>query len=307
MTTPLASPPRLRPGDRVAVVAPSGPFRLDRLDAGCATLRAWGLDVVLGEHLTDVDPTFGYLAGADADRAADLQAAWLDPSISGVLCARGGYGAQRIVDLLDWDAMRAARPKVFAGYSDVTALHEAFATQLGVVTLHAPMVAARPFVTDTDSAEHLRAALFEPESVLKLTSKSARTLVPGTAHGVTFGGCASMLAADVGTPSARRSATGGILLLEDTDEKLYRLDRIFTQLLRSGRLDGVAAIALGSWPGCEDGVHELVLDRFGHLGVPIIGELGFGHGDSSLTIPLGVGATLNADDATLTLEAPPLE
>lgn len=299
-------PPRLRPGDRVAVVAPSGPFSVERLEVGCAVLRSWGLDVALGKHLMDVHPTFGYLAGTDADRAADLQQAWLDPSVDGVLCARGGYGAQRVADLLDWEAMRAVPPKVFAGYSDVTALHEAFATRLGVVTLHAPMVAARPFVTDAGSAEHLRATLFEPESVQTLTSSTAQTLVPGTAHGVTVGGCASMLAADIGAPTTRPNIAGGILLLEDTDEDLYRLDRIFTQLLRSGRLDGVAAMALGSWSGCEDGVHGLALARFGDLGVPIVGELGFGHGETSITVPLGVSATLDADAATLTLDTPSL-
>jgi muramoyltetrapeptide carboxypeptidase len=302
----LTRPPRLRPGDRVAVVSPSGPVPTDRLDAGCAILREWGLDVVLAPHVTDVHDKFGYLAGTDADRAADLQAAWLDPDVQGILCARGGYGAQRMLDLLDWPAMRAARPKVFGGYSDITALHEAFATQLGVVTLHAPMVGARPFVDDERSARLLYDMLFQPDGARVLTSPSTETLVPGVADGVTLGGCLSLLAAEIGSPAARPSAAGGILLLEDTEEDLYRLDRCFTQLLRSGWLDGVAGIALGSWHGCEEGAHDLALDRLGRLGVPIVGELGFGHASTSITVPIGVAATLDAEAGTLTLHRPAL-
>lgn len=302
----LTRPPRLRPGDRVAVVSPSGPVPKDRLDAGCAVLRDWGLDVVLAPHATDVHDRFEYLAGTDADRAADLQSAWLDPSVVGIFCARGGYGVQRMVDLLDWSAMGAVPPKVFVGYSDITGLHEAFATRLGIVTLHAPMVGGRPLVTDERSARLLRTALFEPESALELTSPAAVTLVPGVARGVTLGGCVSLLAAELGSPTARASAAGGILLIEDVEEERYRLDRTFTQLLRSGWLDGVAGIVLGSWYDCEDGVHDLVLDRFGGLGVPIVGELGFGHGPSSITVPLGVPATLDAGARTLWLAGPAL-
>ena len=300
----LNRPRRLSPGDRVAVVAPSGPVPKDRLDKGCAILRRWALEVVVAPHVTDVHDRLEYLAGADLDRAADLQAAWLDPSVAGVLCARGGYGAQRMLDLLDWPAMRSREPKVLAGFSDITVLHEAFAMELGVATLHAPMVAAQSFVSDEPTAEHLRRTLFEPESVMTLTSPTAETLVPGRAQGVTVGGCVSLLAADIGTPTARSGVEGGILVLEDLEEERYRLDRIFTQLLRSGWMDGVAGIALGSWVDCEpaDRMRDLVLDRFGGLGVPIVGELGFGHGPSTLTVPLGVPATLDADATTLTMD-----
>jgi muramoyltetrapeptide carboxypeptidase len=302
----LERPPRLKPGDRVAVVAPSGPVPLERLEIGCEILRTWDVDVVLGKHVADVHPRFGYLAGTDVDRAADLQDAWLDESIAGIICARGGYGVQRMMDLLDWDAMRAVAPKVFGGYSDITALHGAFAAHLGVSTLHSPMIGGLPFVSDERSARLLHQMLFEPETAMTLTSPSAQTLVPGTAHGVTLGGCLALVADDLATPTAHPSAEGGILLLEDTGEDLYRLDRMFTQLRRSGWLDGVAGIALGSWHDCEDGVRDLVLDRFGDLGVPIIWELGFGHSESSITVPLGVPATLDADAVTLTLDAPAL-
>lgn len=303
--TPLIRPPRLRPGDTVAVVAPSGPGSAERLVAGVERLRGWGLEVQVAPHVLDRHD-HGYLAGSDADRAADLQAAWLDPHVSAVLCARGGYGAQRMVDLVDWDAMAGAPPRVFAGYSDVTALHEAFAVRLGLVTLHAPMVATRSLVEDEAGAAHLRRTLFEPETVLDLTSATAETLVPGAATGVVVGGCLSLLAGELGTPHARDGASGAIVLLEDTDERRYRVDGHLTHLLRAGWFDGVAGIALGSWEGCEDGVRELVVERLAPLGVPMVWELGFGHGPAPLTVPVGVVATLDADAAVLRLGEPAL-
>jgi muramoyltetrapeptide carboxypeptidase len=308
----LTRPRRLRSGDRVAVVAPSGPVRADRLAKGCVILRTWGLDVVVGPHVTAVDDGLAYLAGDDQGRASDLQSAWLDPTVVGIVCARGGYGAERILELLDWSAMRAAGLKVFAGYSDITALHEAFALSLGLVTLHSPMAAAQAFLADDRTAELFRRTLFQPGSMQTLTSPTAETLVPGRAYGVTVGGCLSVLASSIGTPTGRRSVAGGILLLEDVAEEPYRLDRMLTHLLRSGWLDGVAGVAFGSLFGCgpADLLRELIVDRLGGLDVPIVWELGFGHGPSSLTVPLGVPATLDADPATntatLTLDVPAL-
>jgi muramoyltetrapeptide carboxypeptidase len=311
MTLPSpVRPPRLRPGARVAVVAPSGPVPVDRLEAGLDLLRGWGLDPVVAPHVLDRHREFDYLAGTDEARARDLQDAWCDPTVAAVLCARGGYGVQRMVDLVDWDAVRAAAPKPFVGYSDITALHEAFAVRAGVATLHGPMVAALTFLKDPATQESLRATLFEPDTVRTVGQATARALVPGRAHGITLGGCVSLLAADLGTAHARPSAAGGLLLIEDIEEEPYRLDRILTQLLRSGWLDGVAGIVLGSWAGCGpyETVRALLLDRLGGLGVPIVEELGFGHGPTNLTVPLGVPAVLeaSADTATLTVDVPAL-
>lgn len=311
MTLPSpVRPPRLRPGAKVAVVAPSGPVPADRLEAGLDLLRGWGLDPVVAPHVLDRHREFDYLAGTDEARARDLQDAWCDPTVAAVLCARGGYGVQRMVDLLDWDAVRAAAPKPFVGYSDITALHEAFAVRVGVATLHGPMIAALTFLKDPATQESLRATLFEPDTVRTVGQATARALVPGRAHGITLGGCVSLLAADLGTPHARPSAAGGLLLIEDIEEEPYRLDRILTQLLRSGWLEGVAGIVLGSWAGCGpyETVRALLLDRLGGLGVPIVEELGFGHGPTNLTVPLGVPAVLEAstDVATLTMDVPAL-
>jgi muramoyltetrapeptide carboxypeptidase len=303
----LIRPRRLVPGDRIGIVSPSGPVPRERLDTGLDILRSWDLDPVVLPHVLDVHPS-GYLAGTDRDRADDFQRAWCDPSLAAVMCARGGYGVQRMVDLLDWEEMRAAGPKVFVGYSDITALHEAFATRLGLATLHGPMAGALTFLKDGPTQDHLRTTLFAPQDVLTVTSPTARTLVPGTAAGVTLGGCVSLLAADLGTPYARPSAAGGILLLEDVGEDPYRLDRILTQLLRSGWLDGVAGVVLGSWQDCGpyEKVRELFADLLGGLGVPVVEEMGFGHCPSTLTLPLGVPAVLDADAATLTFATPAL-
>ncbi|WP_432152711.1 S66 peptidase family protein [Streptomyces sp. bgisy029] len=309
---PLARPSRLRAGARVAVVAPSGPVPADRLEAGLAVLRDWGLEPVVAPHVLDVHPELDYLAGADADRAADLQAAWCDPSVDAVLCARGGYGAHRMVDLLDWPAIRAAGPKVFVGYSDITALHEAFALRAGFSTLHGPMVATETFLADEPTREHLRATLFEPETVLTLGLDTAAALVPGQARGVLYGGCVSLLAAATGTPHARTGARGGLLVIEDTGEEAYRLDGILTRLLRTGALDGVSGVVCGSWQECGpyEKIRAVLADRLGPLEIPVIEELGFGHGPTTLTVPLGVPAVVDAPAdggrCTLTVEVPAL-
>lgn len=301
-------PRRLRPGDRVAIVAPSGPPEREPLEAGAAVLRGWGLDVVYGRHLWDVHPTLDYLAGTDADRARDFQEAWCDPSVAAVFCARGGYGAQRMAALVDWERLRAAGPRVFLGYSDITVLHEAVAGRLGLATLHGPMPGTAAFAADSAALEHLRRTLFEPDSVTAVTAPGAAALLPGRAEGVTLGGCSSLLSEDLGSATARPSAAGGILLLENVGEPAYRLDRNLTQLANAGWLDGVAGVALGSWRDCAplEEIRAVVLDRFGALGVPVVEELGFGHGANPPTVALGVPVTLDADRAVLAYREPPL-
>ncbi|HEU5474687.1 MAG TPA: LD-carboxypeptidase [Actinophytocola sp.] len=297
---------RLRPGSRVAVVAPAGPVSAEALDRGVAVLRDWGLRVEIGEHVLDRHPTLGYLAGPDTDRAADLQRAWCDPEIDAVLCARGGYGCLRMVDLLDFDAMAAAGPTVFAGSSDVTALHAAIGDRLGVPTLFAPMIAGGLF--DPVAQEHLRRTLFEPDEVLALTGPATRTLVPGVAEGVLTGGNLSLIVAGLAAADAPPPPDNAIVLLEDVGEPPYRLDRMITQLLRAGWFTGVNGIALGSWADCgaASEVSQVMADLVGSLGIPTVWELGFGHCPGQLTVPLGVPARLNADEGTLTVLKPAL-
>jgi muramoyltetrapeptide carboxypeptidase len=303
----LRRPQRLAPGARVAVVAPSGPVPEERLQSGLDLLRGWDLDPVVAPHVLGRHGEFGYLSGTDEHRAADLQRAWCDPAVDAVLCARGGYGAQRMVDLLDWEAMRAAGPKVFVGFSDITTLHQAFATRLGLVTLYGPGAAGIDFIKNARAQEHLRATLFAPEEVRTIASGGV-ALAPGRARGVTLGGCLSLLATDLGTPHARAGARGGLLLIEDVGEAPYRVDRALTQLLRSGWLDGVAGVALGSWEECGPygDVRAVLADRLAGLGVPVVEEFGFGHCAGALTVPFGVPAELDAAAGTLTFDQPAL-
>jgi muramoyltetrapeptide carboxypeptidase len=304
-------PARLRAGSRVAVVAPSSRNDAGLVAEGCEVLTGWGLRVEVAANALASHPDLTYLAGNDAGRVADLQRAWLDPGVEAVLCARGGYGAQRIADQLDWAAMAAAPPKIFTGFSDITALHEAFALRLGLTTLHSPNIGAASFTTFPEAQESLRRALFEPGQ-LTLTSDGTDCLVGGRAAGLTAGGNLTMLVAGLGTADGRQpGGTGGgfagcILLLEDVHEECYRLDRMLTQLLRSGALDGVAGVALGTWTECgePDAVRQVMQDRLGGLGVPVAWGMGFGHTAPQPTLPLGVPAELDAGNGTLTfLEA----
>jgi muramoyltetrapeptide carboxypeptidase len=287
------------------VVATSGTLVAERLDRGVATLRSWGLDVMVGPHALE---RRRHLAGTDEQRAADLQQAWCDPATRAVVCARGGSGAARIVDRLDWDAMRAAGPRVLVGFSDVTVLHQAVATRLGLVTLLGPMAATEAFagqLPDDWSVRRLRTTLFEPGSVQVLAEGDLRREVGGTARGVLVGGTLALLANTVGTPE-HRPARGGLAVLEDVAEPAYRIDSMLSQLLRTGWFDGVRGIVLGSWLDCGPEARETLVERLAPLGVPMVSGLPFGHAVPQLTVPLGVEAVLDADAGSLRLVQPAL-
>ena len=297
---------RLHVGDRVAVVSPSGPVPVERLDAGLAVLDSWGLDVRVMDHARHTHPDFSYLAAGDESRAADLVRAWTDPQVQAVFCARGGYGAQRMVDLVDWSAIAAAGPKILVGFSDVTALHQACAARLGLSTIHGPVVSSLGG-GDEVSRRHLHALLFEPEATLVLTPTPGVGLVRGRAEGVLVGGNVALLASGVGTRD-QVTADGSIAVLEDIGEEVYKLDRLFTQLLRSGWFDGVRGIVLGDFSECgsAESVRELALDRLAPLGVPLLWGAPVGHEPHNLAFPLGVTAVLDADAGTLQLREPAL-
>ncbi|MGW4398284.1 S66 peptidase family protein [Amycolatopsis nivea] len=297
-------PARLSAGDTVALVAPSGPVPQDLLDAALPVLGGWGVKVRIGAGVRASGGS--YLSAPDQARAAEFAEAWLDPEVRCVLAARGGYGTQRMIDLVDWAALRAAGPKVLAGSSDVTALHRAVHTHLGLASLLSPMPASVLF--DEPASEHLRRTLFEPDHARVLRAREPDVVVPGRALGVLVGGNLSLLASGLGT-AEQGSARGGIVLLEDVTESPYRIDRMVTQLLRSGWFDGVRGIVLGSWAACGDPaeVRELLAERLSPLGVPVLSGFGFGHVAGSPTLPLGVSASLDTELGTLTLDSPALD
>lgn len=310
MGEPRRRPAALRPGDSVAVVAPSGPVDPGRLDAGLATLRHLGLHptAFASTHARTDRLGTGYLAGDDVLRAKDLTTALADPAYRAVFCARGGYGAQRVIDLVEWDSVDPEAPRVVVGFSDVTALLEAVTVHLGWVSMFGPMVSGDCFHPGDPSLQELARILFEPDTATTLTFGAARELIPGSARGTTHGGTVSLLASSVGTPTSA-SADGAIVLLEEIDEAPYRLDRLLTQLRRSGYLDGAVGILAGNFKNCgsAEQIDRLLVDRLESLGVPVLAGADIGHGRSQRTYPLGVRAELDTSAGALRLCTPALD
>jgi muramoyltetrapeptide carboxypeptidase len=299
----LRRPPALRPGDRVAVVSISGPVDENKLPIGLDALRFAGLDPVVYPSALAAGTMRAYLAGTDELRARDLRAALLDPDIAGIIFARGGYGAQRTLEQLDWSGLDAVPPKVLAGYSDVTAVLEAVAVRLGWASLFSPMVQGE----DLYSFASLMRFLLHPERVEQCVYEDAKTIVGGIARGITMGGNLSLLVSSVGTDTAW-PARGGIVLIEDESEDDYRLDRMLTQLRRSDYFDGVAGIVTGSFHNCGEpaDIEPVLVERLADLGVPMIAWANVGHGGHFQTFPIGVAAELDADGTTLRFTDPPL-
>lgn len=301
----LLRPRGLRPGDTIAVLCASSAVQSqDNLESGLRAMESVGLKPEVFGTARDPGSLYDYLAGTDAERAADLTRALADPKYAGVFLACGGYGAQRTLELMEWSRIDSAAPKVVVGYSDVTALLEAIAVKLGWVSLFGPMVACSGFwqgPAEYDFKELMK-LLYTPSAVRELTFAGSRALVPGVAEGLTLGGTATLIAASFGTDTSF-PVRDGILFLEDVDELPFRLDRIFTQIRRAeGYLDGVRGIILGTFTECGDPEHieTLLAERFGDLGVPVLAGVNIGHNCRMQTYPVGVRARLDADAGTLT-------
>lgn len=281
------------------MVAPSGPLQPERIARGTAKLTSFGLRVIPGRHLHDQHQSLSYLAGSDHDRAADFMAAWTDPDVHAVWCARGGYGAQRMVDLLDLDRLRATGPKHLIGFSDITALHTRIGRELAQVTIHGPTAATRQ-LDDSQTAERLRDLLFQtPASGAALLAGD--TFLPGVAQGALIGGNLALVAADVGVepPPAEPS----IAIFEDVGECGYRLDRMLTQLRRSGWFATVRGVVLGDFSKIDHAaqLQALLDDRLNDLGIPILHHVPVGHDDRNLALPLGADVVLDASTGVLAL------
>lgn len=305
---PASRPPRLKPGARVALIAPAGPVPDPRIDAALERVTALGLEPALGSAVRD---RCGYLAGTDESRARDLDQALEDPSIDAIWALRGGYGAMRLLDGLDLKPLRD-RPRAFIGFSDNTALHVAIG-RAGIVSFHGPH-AGGEWTEIVEST--FQRVLFEakPAGVLPLPDGNAEsdrpiTLTGGSAEGELAGGNLSLLAALCGTPFAF-DARERIVTLEDVGEAVYRIDRALTQLLLSGCLDGAAGLALGRFTRrpqrSEDGreLEDVLGEVATRLGVPAVYGFPIGHSDDNWCLPLRVRARLDADDCTLEVLEP---
>jgi muramoyltetrapeptide carboxypeptidase len=280
----------------VRVIAPASPFSRQQFDAGVARLRA-------RYHVSfepDIFAVEGYFAGSDARRLRELSNALSDSSVDAIVAARGGYGATRLLEHIRVDDVRDAR-KLLVGFSDLTALHALWA-RAGLRSLHAPMVAG----LGRAPLSHVERWIAATEGALAPPLVGLRTLSPGKAEGPLLGGNLAVLSALLGTPFMP-PLQGAVLFLEDVAEAPYRVDRMLTSLRHAAL--GVAGIAVGQFSGCrprEDGrrVEEVLEDRLGDLGIPVLARIGAGHVDDNLELPFGALVRLDADRGVLTFLEP---
>ncbi len=292
-------PPPLRRGDAVRVIAPSSPFDPEALSRGLDVLsRRLGL---VPRLRPDVTARRAYLAGDDARRLEEWREAVEDPEATAIFCARGGYGAMRLLPAVD-PAPLLARPKLLVGFSDIAALH-AVLNRAGLATVHGPVVTQLGRAPE-DAVAHLEALLAGTAprpGAWEVPAPGAglvasRVVRPGRVSGPLLGGTLAILAHLQGTPFAPR-LDGAILFLEDVGEKPYRIDRYLTQLRLAGALDGIAGLAVGQLTGCDDAgvlAADVVRETALALGVPAIEGLPAGHEDANFALPLGARATLVA-------------
>lgn len=307
----IIKPKRLAKGDTVAVIAPSSGIAPEEFDKALQNLADLGLKTKVGKYARARN---GFLAGTDKERLDDLHQAFADAEVKAVWCVRGGYGATRFLPDLDFNLIKK-NPKVFIGYSDITALHTAIHQNTGLVTFHGPVAAS----TYSDYAKnHVAGVLMNPSAPYKVELSpenvakesnlfKAETITSGKCRGELIGGNLSLLTALAGTPFALRNMKGKLLFIEDVGEQPYRIDRMLTQLRQTINLRQLAGIALGVFEDCNpkdatasQSLIEVLKDRLGNLGIPVIYGLSFGHIRDQFTLPIGIEAELDAEKATIT-------
>ncbi len=311
----LLKPRALRSGDTVGLVTPSTYVSdPDRLWLARRTIEELGLRCKLGRAVGRRD---GYLGGSIRERADDLHAMFADPEVKAVFCIRGGYGSAMLLDSLDYALIRR-NPKIFLGYSDITALHLAIGRHAGLVTFHGPVVLSG--LSDW-TLEHFRRALFETRPLGRLSNPPEprpirprhpwRAVRPGRARGPLTGGNLTLISTTLGTPYEIQT-DGRILFLEDVGEEPYSIDRMLTHLRLAGKFRGIRGLIFGECAACRPrefqpgfestfSTGEVVENILGRLDVPVLTGLVIGHTDDQLTLPLGVEAELDADAGTLTI------
>lgn len=303
----MQKPKALRFGDAIGIVAPAGPTPAENIYAGKKHLESMGFKVKLAPHC---HLAHGYLAGSDQLRAHDLNTMFADPTVDGIICLKGGYGATKILPKMDFEMIRA-NPKIFVGFSDITALHIALNQKAGLVTFHGPVLTNMIKGLEGFSKRELLRAIMEPLPMGSLKNPpgiAVHALYGGRAQGVITGGNLSLIAATMGTPF-EIDTKGKLLLLEEVNEEPYRVDRMLTQLATAGKFDDAVGVILGDWNNCESEAHKpslTLLQVFEEIIIPyrkpIIYDLQVGHCTPKLTLPLGVNATLDANTGQLIIE-----
>ncbi|HUT71878.1 MAG TPA: LD-carboxypeptidase [Desulfatiglandales bacterium] len=287
--------PRLKANQLVGIIAPASPISKSEIRKGIQLIESFPLQVRLGTHLFDHSH---YLAGSDQDRASDIHQMFSDPEIKAILCARGGYGSLRFLDKIDYGLIRK-NPKVLVGFSDLTALLTAIYKHSGLITIHGPTVSD---LLNGDNWQHL-SRLITTSYKPRLSLKRGMVINGGTARGILLGGNLATLCSLIDTPFLP-SFEGVILFLEEKGEQPYRLDRMLTQLLLSGRLDHLSALVIGQIQGCGDEqvVYGLLRERFSEMAVPVVTGLPVGHGVENISLPLGLPALLDTEGMVLEIE-----
>lgn len=301
----------------MGVIAPaSAPPNPKNIDPALGTLTKLGFKP---KPATNLRKRLGFLAGDDRERAADIMEMFADREVKGIICFRGGYGAARLLSLLDYTTIHL-NPKVFIGYSDITSLHNAFLAKANLVSFHGPMLNSdflKETIPDFTLQSFFRTLMqpSAPGSVCQgYTKKTVTVLSPGVASGRLVGGNISILCASLATPY-QPSLKGAILFLEDLNEEPYRFDRMLTQLLNAGLLQQVAGIAIGINRNCKDPkaekcteyrqtLDDVFRERLLPLKVPIVTGLPFGHVRHNATLPVGVLATLDGNKGDLLIAEP---
>jgi muramoyltetrapeptide carboxypeptidase len=298
-------PPALRPGDTVGIVAPASNIKRGDLQAGCEGLRRAGYRPFYFDSILEQDL---YFAGSAQRRAQELEEMFAREEVRAIVCARGGYGANYLLEALDLEKINA-HPKIFVGYSDLTTLLTYFLDTAGLVTFHGPMVAKDWLHEDGVDLMSWQAALagtvpWEPNLG---AGSGASGLVEGAGEGVLYGGCLSILVASLGTPYEIRTE-GTILFLEDLAEKPFQIDRMLMQLKLAGKLGGVRGIVFGEMRDCRQTANqgytleEVVLRIVGALGVPVAYGVRSGHVTAgNITLPIGIRAGLTVRGGQVSL------
>jgi len=294
----VIKPPRLRKGDVIGVIAPASPMKPELLEAGVRYLEGLGYRVKLGKYIFE---KHGYLAGTDAQRANDFNSMFRNRRVNAIICARGGYGTPRLLRLIDYEALRR-NPKIFAGYSDLTALQLAIFRYTGLITFSGPMVAAEMGRgIDSFTEENFWRMLTEPKpfgELVRSNGESYQTIHKGRVKGRLLGGCLSLIAPIAGSRYMPNFA-GSILFVEDIGEVVYKWDRYFVQLRELGLFQKIAGFLLGQTTDCvpPEGdptltMDDLMSDYIKPLKIPALAGLDYGHGRVKYTMPIGVHAEI---------------
>ena len=298
----LIKPPALRPGDKVGLIAPASSFSREGFLAGCDRLRQMGYEPVYAQDIIERDL---YFAGRAERRTHELKNFWQRDDVAALICVRGGYGSNYLLDQLDYDAL-AAWPKILAGCSDITSLLTAISDRTGLVTFHGPMV-AKDIADGTMDLSSWNNALHGAAN-WSVPTAGVEALHAGKAEGRLYGGCLSMLVASLGTPFEIRTE-GTILFIEDVAEKPYRIDRMLMQLRLAGKLEGVRGFVFGEMLDCappkgETYTLQQVITRvLAPYNVPVVYGLKSGHvTGGNITLPIGVRAKLEAEGASVSLK-----